>query len=146
MIGPAATLILPSEIESGIGSGVIGIYVWFSIALFFFPAVLGLGISYLMLRLKRKWRTTLAVWSLILFFPIYFGVFCELVERTSFLFLDYELWISSGSFGALLIGIQLTIAAAAWLIGYDWLRGKKVKLPENTVEASSATEKTETAS
>jgi len=91
MIGPTATLVLLSEIESGIGSGTIGIYIWFNITLFFFPAVLGLGISYLMLRLKRKWLTTVAVWSLILFFPIYFGVFYELVERTSLLFLDYGL-------------------------------------------------------
>jgi len=53
--------------------------------------------------------------------------------------------MSSGSFGAVLIGIQLTIAVVTWLIGYDWLRGKKVKLPENTDEAS-AREKTETAS
>jgi hypothetical protein len=146
MIRPTATIILLSDIESGIGSGAIGIYIWFNIALFFFPAVLGLGISYLMLRLKRKWRTTVAIWSLILFFPIYLGVFYELVEGTSLLFLDYGLWMSSGSFGAVLIGIQLTIAVVTWLIGYDWLRGKKVKLPENTVEASSASEKTETAS
>jgi hypothetical protein len=127
MIGPTATVILPSELEYGIGSGAIGIYISFNIALFFFSAVLGLGISYLMLRLERKWRTTVAVWSLVLFFPIYFGVFYELVERTSFLFLDYGLWVSSGSFGAVLIGIQLTIAAVTWLIGYDWLHGKKVK-------------------
>jgi len=125
---PITTLMLLSERQAGIGSGAIWIFVWFNVALFFFPALIGLGTSYVLLRLRRSWRATLAAWSLILFFPIYFGIFYELVERTSFLFLDYSLLTSSGSFGFLLIGIQLAVALITWLIGYDWLRGERRKL------------------
>jgi hypothetical protein len=141
MIRLATTLILLSEPRPSGYDVAVGIWMWFNIFLFLFTAVIGLGISYLTLRLKRKWRTTVAVWSLILFFPIYFGVFYELVARTSFLFFEYDLLISSGSFGAELIGIQMAIAIVAWLIGYDWLRGKRPKLPENTVGASFASDK-----
>jgi hypothetical protein len=144
MIRLATTLILLSEPRpSGYAVG-IGIWMWFNIFLFFFTALIGLGISYLTLRLKRKWKTTVAVWSLIMFFPIYFGVSYELVTRTSFLFFEYGFMISSGLFGAELIGIQMAIVIVAWFIGYDWLRGKRPKLPESTGGASFANEKTET--
>jgi hypothetical protein len=128
MIVPITTLVLLSERQAGIGEGAIWIYVWLNVALFFFPALIGLGTSYVLIRLRRSWRATLAAWSLILFFPIYFGVFYELVERTGFLFPYYSLLTSSGSFGLLVIGIQLAVALVAWLIGYDWLRGERRKL------------------
>jgi hypothetical protein len=136
MLRSATTLILLSEPRPSGYAIAIGAWMWFNIFLFFFTALIGLGISYLTLRLKRKWKTTVAVWSLIIFSPIYFSVFYELVTSTSFLFFGYGFMISSGSLGAELIGIQMLIPIVAWFIGYDWLRGKRPKLSESTVGTS----------